>query len=463
MLYVEKEVLLKKHPYQTVESKWYEFEYQYLNRRNKLHVEYNQCVIEVGKYCSKKYEQHETAQIMDTLKSEQKLAEDLKEIAENSLWQNISIPGIDLSSEKIRQIFTLVTRMKAIHSEIVTKIEESGHQFQESSLNALHGFGLSLTGSAFAGLGVEIRHEAVIHDGIMAVFCAPGLEVMSDVGMALELSLVKTLGCMNNAHYKGKFLSMSFGASAEALGLPISGSVSYSLGVNLTNYLQSMVELKKTGKFSTRVLAKEIIEFTNLSSQQMIEMSGNPRAAWSVLFFSQFLSRSIEEKELSLELNKRMKEIEQNRIQLHNITSLSHLLKLVVQNAMTSPLFKTGAFPNLFLALHEMTKQMSGCDSANLSAGLSLSLVPVSAGFSMHHYYRITEVDLRDILYLASFGPRAALMNLNLNDKDFERFKRAIMNIFNIIPDYLYNKCAPESVQKFYLDGKNIIELMKED
>ena len=59
--------------------------------------------------------------------------------------------------------------MKAIHSEIVTKIEESSRQFQESSLNALHGFGLSLTGSAFAGLGVEIRHEAVIHDGIMAV------------------------------------------------------------------------------------------------------------------------------------------------------------------------------------------------------------------------------------------------------------------------------------------------------
>ena len=42
----------------------------------------------------------------------------------------------------------------------------------------------------------------------------------------------------------------------------------------------------------------------------------------------------------------------------------------------------------------------------------------------MHHYYRITEVDLRDILYLAAFGPRA-LMNLNLNDKDFERFKKA--------------------------------------
>jgi hypothetical protein len=255
---------------------------------------------------------------------------------------------------------------------------------------------------------------------------------------------------------------MSFGASAEALGLPISGSVSYSLGVNLTNYLQSMVKLKKIGKFSTRLLAKEIIEFTNLSSQQMIEMTGNPQTAWSVLFFSQFLSKSIEEKELSLELNKRMKEIEQDRIQLQNITSLSHLLKLVVQNAMTSPLFKTGAFPNLFLALHEMTKQMSGCDSANLSAGLSLSLVPVSAGFSMHHYYRITEVDLRDILYLAAFGPRA-LMNLNLNDKDFKRFKKAIMNILNIIPDYLYNKCAPESVQKFYLDGKNIIELMKED
>lgn len=458
----KKKSCFKKHPYQSVKRKWYEFEYQYLNRRNKLHVEYNQCVIEAGKYCSEKYEQYETAQVMDTLKSEQKLAEDLKEIAENSLWKNISIPGIDLSSEKIRQIFEFVTRMKAIHTEIVAKVEEGGYQIQESSLNALHGFGLSLTGSAFAGLGVEIRHEAVIHDGIMAVFCAPGLEVITDVGIALELSLVKTLGCMNNAHYKGKFLSMSFGASAETLGLPVSGSVSYSLGVNLTKYLQNMVKLKKTGQFSTRLLAKEIIELSSLSSQQMIEMTGNPQNAWSVLFFSQFLSRSIEEKDPSLELNRRMKEIEEDKMPLENIKSLSHLLKLVVQNAMTSPIFKNGGFPNLFLALHEMTKQMSGCDSANLSAGLSLSLAPVSAGFSMHHYYRVAEVDLRDVLYLATFGPRA-LMTLNLEAKEFERFKKALMNILNIIPDYLYNKCVPESTQKFYLDGKNIIELMKED
>jgi hypothetical protein len=458
----KKKSCFKKHPYQSVDRKWYEFEYQYLNRRNEIHVEYNQCVIDAGKYCSEKHEQYETAEAMDTLKSEQKLAEDLKEISENTIWRNISIPGIDLSSEKIRQIFEFVTRMKAIHSEIVTKAEEGGYQFQENSLDAIHGFGMSLTGSAFAGLGVEIRHEAVIHDGIMAVFCAPGLEVITDVGLALELSLVKTLGCKDNAHYKGKFLSMSFGASAETLGLPVSGSISYSLGVNLTKYLDDMVKLKKAGKFSTRALAKELVRISQLHNQEIIDLSGNPEQAWSILFFSQFLSRSVEDKETSLELNERMKEIERDRVQMENIRSLSHLLKLVVQNAMTSPIFKNGKFPNLFLALYELTKQMSGCDSANLSAGLSLSLAPVSAGFSMHHYYKVTEVDLRDVLYLATFGPRT-LMALKLGPKEFERFKNSLFNILKIIPDYVFNKCLPESTQKFYLDGKNIIELMKQD
>lgn len=458
----KKKSCFKKFPYQSVERKWYEFEYQYLNRRNEIHVRYNQCVIDAGKYCSEKYEQHETAEAMSTLQSEQKLAEDLKEISENSLWRNISIPGLDLSSEKIRQVFEFVTRMKAIHGEIVAKVEEGGYKLQESSLDALHGFGLSLTGSAFAGLGVEIRHEAVIHDGIMAVFCAPGLEVITDVGIALELSLVKTLGCRDNAHYKGKFLSMSFGASAETLGLPVAGSVSYSLGVNLTKYLDQMVKLKKSGKFSTRELAKELVQLSSLQSQQIIDFAGNPQNAWSILFFSQFLSKSVEEKEVSLEFNQRMKEIEADKMPYQDIKSLSHLLKLVVQNAMTSPIFSNNGYPNLFIALHEMTKQMSGCDSANLSAGLSLSLSPVSAGFSMHHYYRVTEIDLRDILYLATFGPRA-LMTLNLGPKEFARFEKAVMNILKIIPDYLFNKCLPESSKKFYLDGKNIIELMKRD
>ncbi|MCO4792786.1 MAG: hypothetical protein KC493_03680 [Bacteriovoracaceae bacterium] len=452
----------KRYPYQSINKKWYEFEYKYLNRRNKLHVQFNQCVIDAGIYCSDKFEKLETSKEMQTIKSEQKLSEDLKEISENTIWRNIQIPGINLSSERIKQIFEFVTRTKAIHGQLVEQMSEQGHQIQESSLDALHGFGLSLTGSAFAGLGVEVRHEAVVHEGIMAVFCAPGIEVITDVGIAMELSIVKTLGCKSNGDYKGKFLSMTFGASAETLGLPVTGSVSYSLGVNLTNYLKNLVTLKRNKKFFPKELLHELMSLSRLSNSELTKFAGSPTGAWGVLFVSQFFSKSLEDKETSIELNAKMLEIEEEKIEFDKIESISQLLKLVLQNAMLSPIFRNGSYPQLFMTLRELTKQMSGCDSANLSGGLSLSLAPVSAGFSMHHYYKVTEVDLRDILYLATFGPRT-LVSLKLGPTEFERFKKALFNTLKVVPDYLFNKCLEESSQKFYLDGKNIIELLKED
>ena len=48
------------------------------------------------------------------------------------------------------------------------------------------------------------------------------------------------------------------------------------------------------------------------------------------------------------------------------------------------------------------------------------------------------------------------LIGLNLSPTEFIRFKSALKNIMNIIPNLLYNQCIPEAAEKFYLDGKNI-------
>jgi hypothetical protein len=438
--------------YDQLKKKWWQLEYQFLSHKNELHKKYNQCYTQRSIKCAKEYELYELSRQLETLQSGQDIAESIADLKDMSIWNDITIPGIKLANNAIREIWTHLLALKKMHDEI-----KKNFNLKSTALNFMHGKGVSLTGQAFAGAGVGISYEAIIHQKELALFCAPGVYLKSDVGVGVDFSAIQTLGCKSHDHYKGKFFSLELGASAEMFGLPLAAGLSYSLGVDLTNYLKTLADRTGSGEFD---IGQLINELRNISNEPNDNLDKESQYAQSYLAF--LLAKSLGEKDLSLKFSENISYMHSQPFLSKKETSISFYLKKLLNKYISNADEYLEIKPNFYIALIELNNHLSECDAASVSVGLSLSLSPVSAGMALHHYKEVARIDLADVLYLAKFTP-AMLIGLNLSPTEFIRFKSALKNIMNIIPNLLYNQCIPEAAEKFYLDGKNIIKILRRD
>ena len=174
------------------------------------------------------------------------------------------------------------------------------------------------------------------------------------------------------------------------------------------------------------------------------------------------LAKLLGEKKLSLKFFKKIEYLHKQPILSKKQISISYYLKKLLKKYIIEQRDYITEKPNFYIALRELNNHLSECDAASVSAGLSLSLSPVSAGMSIHHYTEVARIDLKDILFLAKFSP-VMLLNLNLPPSEFTRFKTALKSMMKIIPNVLYNKCITKAADKIYFDGKNIIQILRRD
>jgi hypothetical protein len=448
----QKKQCLGTFPYDQLKKKWWQLEYQFLGNKNELHRKYNKCYTRGSIKCAQEFELYELSSQLESLQSAHDISQSIADLKDMSIWNDITIPGLKLAQNTIREIWTHILALKKMYTEIVKNAD-----LKNKIGNVLHGKGVSITGQAFAGVGIGITHEAIIHQKQLALFCAPGAYLKSDVGIGVDFSAIQTLGCKSHNHYKGKFFSLELGVSAEMFGLPVSAGLTYSLGVDITNFLKILAERTESGHFDITQL---ILELLDISKEKNTELTPEDKYAQNYMAF--MLAKTLGEKDLSLKFSENIEQMQQQPFLSKKEVSISYYLKKLLNSFILENKTYIENKPNFYIALLELNNHLSECDAASVSLGLSLSMAPVSAGMALHHYKEVTRIDLEDVLYLAKFTPRM-LLSLNLPPSEMAKFKSALKNIMKIIPDLIYSQCIIEAGDKFYLDGKNIIKILRRD
>lgn len=451
---------IKKHPYTEIKKGFFELQYKYLNKKNKVHILYNDCFARRSLNCSEKHGSPESTKRFSALVNNLNTEEALSEVRENTLFNNLSIPFLDLSSKDIKKVWQTVFLIK----KSFLKIRDSLGFVKDKSIEGMHGVGVSASGTALLGVGGTLQVEAVIHNRKMALFCAPGISAQTDIGISADLGVFKTLGCKDNQDYQGKFLSFTAGVSGEAIGLPFNIGANYALGLGISEFLEAMAREKKAGNLDLFRLTAETSLFSAKSFELMSNLGMNPSDQFSYLIISKMIALSLGEAGVLKDFNHSFDEFkdftkEDGIDKTFNLKPLAHHIKSFLKFILIMEKTYAMDLSQFRMVVTELDKSISSCDAIGLTGGLSLTLSPVNIGTIIYQYSMLTEINLDDVFYLAGFAP-GNLFRLNLSASERERFTKAVSGILKIIPDLWFNQCLSHAADNFSKDGENLFRIL---
>lgn len=437
------------YPYDQVEKRWGESEDDFNDRKFKIRNLFNSCSIDHSMSCSK-------------LAGRDDLVSDL-EHAKSNLSNVKLLSGQDwffLSPYKIKKFLEFIDSIKKIKNKISKRARKVLKKTKSLSISAMHGTGVGVTGSIFGGIGTSFTGEALVLDGDLTLFCAPGLMMVTDVGVQANLSAVRALACKDKEAYKGKFLSIQAGLSAEALMLPVGVEAAYSFGLNTTVLLDDLLYYKRNNKLNPSSLAAEFITLETVLASELAGAYFTSMQKAS-LWFAMILGKSMSS-EKSDQSNIAKYEIKKHTQNLTNITqkpkgSLSYLIKGMIgsqffQNVLTK--YKLRNLKRFFMALN---KSLTGCDSISGGVSVGLTLSPVNIGVMLNHYEEIFSADLERILTLKNLSA-FLLLNPLLLDSHMLTTIIDIAHLVENFPSVVKNQCYSKGYQKF----KNSFYLLDE-
>ncbi|OUR99619.1 hypothetical protein A9Q84_00950 [Halobacteriovorax marinus] len=469
----EERVCYKKFPFSNLKRKWSEvFKYQFLNRQNIIQSKYLACKVDRLISCSNKYGFFEQADKWVKFQRGLNTQASIDSSKNNTLWRGMKrsyswnspdfiLKQIQLPAVQVKRIWSLLYTMKKTYKTIMSLGSKVAGKTQDVAINLLHGTGIAITPKASAGFGIQANFEAIIHDGKMGFFCAPGLQVETDVGISVTLDVIKTFGCKDNEEYSGKFLSVAAGVSAEMIGLPFSIGGSYSIGMKLRKLLAELAEGKKQGLFNPSELMWEINSIAHLPTAKVMEIFGSKKSAIGALIILKIFAKMSSEKgtESYRELGKKIVEVqsfENSSIQEESLFPIGAILKTTTYKLKNWIEKENPGLSNLIFALDSLSRNINTCDAISGQIGLSFSLSPISVSSSIYHYTKIGEIDVRDLMYLASFAP-ARLATLSLSKKEFKKFKTTLNRVMKEIPfKEKFATCSQEAGEVLFDDVSNL-------
>lgn len=271
------------------------------------------------------------------------------------------------SQKFVLHFLDIIGKLKEAHS----KMRELSRSTDSYLSEKFHGRGVGVVGNAYFGIGRSWLGEVVLHQDSLALFCAPGVSIVTDAGVDIGVVGVTTLACEKNRDYHGAFLSASISVSAEAFLAPVSGGLSYSFGFDSQKFQKGLKELRQDRDFSFSRLISEWAMLTARAPQYPLAFAALAPIV-SELGRSPYASKKMRSKYLH-DLLKRK-------------TSLGHIIKNVANDRKVASVIAANDLSAVKSFLKLMADSLTGCDSIAGSAALSVSASPVGLGVS-HTYY----------------------------------------------------------------------------
>lgn len=452
----------KMYPYNKINRKFFEFEYQWLNRKNKLQELFGDCRISRAISCQESYGLYERSEKFRKLRKQFRADRKQNTDKRKLTWKNINIPFLDMTIGDFSKIVNFAKKIKRTYALIGEKFFNSATNATKFSSKLLNGLGIGFSGSAVLGLGGTIHHEAIVHNNQLALFCAPGIMAKTDISATADISLIKTLGCESNKDYRGKFLTFDAGISGTWAGVPVSAGLSYSLGMDVSNFLKILRAKKENGEFLFKDLGKDLFDFAKMPSTKLLPHFEDKDSLMASFILSKLFANLKGEIETE-------KIFEQQIVQLYKqeyeskkfiIKPLTYYIKVILKSFKAIEVQSNIEFKTLSYFLEELDRSLSACDAISGAAGLSVGLAPASVGITLYHYKQIVEINLEDLAFLASIGPKT-ILTLKLTKKDKDRIISSSTKLLRVLPKLIDNTCLYDASVKLKDDTINLYKLIR--
>ncbi len=241
-----------------------------------------------------------------------------------------------------------------------------------------HGRGVGLVGNAYFGIGRSWLGEIVMHKDSLALFCAPSVSLVTDAGVDAGIVGVTTLACRNNDDYQGAFISASLSLSAEAFLAPVSGSLTYSFGLDSKKFKEGLKQLRNRGFSYTRLLSEWTMLTARAPQYPMVFAALSPLVSY-------LGDESSDGKALEAKLAHRL---------LRRKTSLGMTIKKLSNDRKIAGLIESNELSAVKSFLGLLANSLTGCDAIAGAAALSVSASPIGVGVSHSYYTKLLEADL---------------------------------------------------------------------
>lgn len=442
------------YSYEEVSKRWGDSNEEHTDRVNKVRSHFDSCIIDHSIKCSQRAGRDDLVQNLQFSKQNKQMALNI-------------IPSLDwffLSPTKINKFINFIRKVKEIKTKIASTTKKVLKTSKTLSIKMMHGTGVGLTGSVFAGVGTSFTGEAIILDGSFNLFCAPGLLLNSDIGFEANLSGVRALACENKESYKGKFLTIQGGVSAELLAIPAGIHAAYSFGVDTHKLLTDLIYYKRKSQLSVKSLAAELLMLQSVLPGELLKSTFSKKhqaSLWlGIKLGMQMSDDTNTETQEAID-----KEVRKTGVSLDDITklrgvSLSHFIIYVIKTQTFQNILTKYKLRNSKIFFKSLQKSLTGCDSISGGVSVGLTLSPVNFGVQMTHYEEIFSADLEKILSLRNLS---AFMFLNPFLMDTEMIM-AISDLAKLVenfPSVIKNQCYQPAGQRAMDTFSLIDELRK--
>lgn len=435
---VGKDICYQRYPYDRIMKGYFEGGESYSQRESNVKKIYQDCVIEENLQCAYQFHDKELIKSLNNFKKQSTL---------KTYSGTTNYDWIKLGRAKASQLWQLISVLKRLNHQV---LEGNKAKLNEKA----HGHGVSFGVSAFAGMGVLFNGEVVVHDRQLALFCAPGVSAVSDLGVQMGVGPVKTLGCKNYQDYLGNFLTVSAGISGEMFSLPAGAEVNYSFGFNFNDFVTRLERQVNYNGLDLQLASMQFVEFAT-TENSFAPQGPIQRLTWYILLKT--ISNYFEQQSITNDLDEKIIK-EAQKISKENVLqiSLAKIVKEIVSSDKMRSQLKNK--DHLYLLLLEFANSLSGCDSISANALLTVSASPLNFSVLMSNYAML---HVEDLDKLASINNMTAFLMLNpmLLDPETVKYLLSLSSLAINFSEIVTAKCSVPTSEQLILNASKMRDL----
>jgi hypothetical protein len=263
---------------------------------------------------------------------------------------------------------------------------------------------------------------------------------VTDAGVSLSFTAIKTLSCPTNDDYSGGFLTFNTGISGELIALPVGLGLSYSFGIDAKKFIQDLQRVKASGQFKLAEVRSEL-RAIGRSPSSALGHSDFAVFEYGVKLMA-MLHPSLGVTDLGSAHGASV-----IRRSLIEKKSLGKSIKDLTRSPSLQRFFADQRLDHLRVFFSILANSLTGCDSLGGSGSLSLTLSPVSVGMAYSNYHLLADISLEKLNALSSITPLVLLNPFLLDPLDLKALVE-VAREFTKVPQR-FNQCGARQILRF--------------
>jgi hypothetical protein len=333
-----------------------------------------------------------------------------------------------LNPSKISKTIKFIKKLNSVYKKI-----------KGAGLDSMHGQGVGVFSSAYLVEGRNFHLESMIFNREMNLYCAPGMQYSTDIGVQAGFTKSIALGCKDNSAYEGQFVSLGAGVSFSNFGIPFAIDAAYSFGLRIKVFKKHL----KEASINSESLLDEFKQLQLLLPQYISSAGLSEVQSRSLKLSLIIATSSLGEIDFSKSLADDVKSSEFDLSGVNPQYSLGKIAKNILTSTELNDFLDNYNFENTKKVLSSLNSALTGCDSVSGSISAELSAMPVNITVASSLFKKLLTVDIEKVTSLKNLS---AFMLLNPIFMDRYTFSKVIeiALLVDQFPEIIKNKCYSE-------------------